>query len=102
MQIYECIFTICQAAEESSPSSSGRMATRNSPRKGPPQPLTNITPTTSRRQKNAPKALDALDTAQLGKNQYYVQMIFLYLRIKYIRFKQYSDSELLLFPKKMI
>ncbi|CAL1295332.1 unnamed protein product [Larinioides sclopetarius] len=50
-----------EAAEESAAAASSRMATRQSPRKGPPQPLTVLSPVT--RKKGAAK-LDPVDSSQ--------------------------------------
>ncbi|XP_035227930.1 transcription factor E2F4-like, partial [Stegodyphus dumicola] len=54
-----------EASEESASSSTNRMATRHSPRKAPPQPLTNISAPVTRRQKSVSKP-DPIDTPQQG------------------------------------
>lgn len=42
------------------------MATRNSPRKGPPMPLAHLFPSPSRRQKNTHKTPDTADIKETG------------------------------------
>lgn len=75
LELFICIIYLFQASDESAMSSTSRMATRNSPRKGPPQPLTNLTAPCTRRQKGTPKIADTVDISLLNYFIYVLNLL---------------------------